>query len=552
MSYRVWVIGLDGATYDLILPWVAAGHLPTFGRLLREGAWGDVRSTFPPITGPAWSSFMTGTNPGRHGIFDWVRRRPGRYDFAPVTADHCRQPSLWRIAGEAGKRVLVLNVPMTFPPEPVNGLLVSGLPATALATHPEALANKIRTLTPDYILYPDPGQAYSPRGIDAFLSRLHLAIDRRLTVWRELRNREPWDFAMVVFNATDVVQHAMWRFMSPAHPRYAPDAPDRYRRAILDVYRALDRALENMLTEIDEDTVLWIMSDHGFGPLHHFIHVNTWLMREGLLTPGRAPIVRLKCALFRMGLAPMPIYDILTRMGFGHLKRKVVRGRGRGLMRALFLSFDDVDWSRTRAYSVGNIGQIRINLRGREPKGCVEPGEEYERVLTDIVDRLRRLRDPRSGEPAIEHIWRATEVYEGDAAAEGADILFLPRRLEYFGFGEYEFGDHRVIAPVSRGISGTHRMNGIGLAWGRPVRSGRFENARLEDLAPTILHLMGVPIPAHMDGRPLVEILRTDAGLPAPGRGPGWGGRDAGPTPALSQEEEQIILERLHNLGYVG
>jgi predicted AlkP superfamily phosphohydrolase/phosphomutase len=550
MSYRVCVIGLDGATFDLIRPWAQAGQLPTLARLMKEGAWGDLRSTIPPMTGPAWSTFMTGTNPGKHAIFDWVYRRKDSYDFIPVTAEHCRQPSLWEIASKAGKRVLAVNVPMTFPPQTVNGCVVSGLPAAHLATYPEELAGYIREKHPEYIVYPDPGQAYSDQGIDWFLANLDKAIEKRLELWRDLTGRESWDFAMLVLNATDVVQHAMWKFMEPEHPQYNAQKAERYKDAIFNVYRKIDGILAGLLDSMGSDTVVFIMSDHGFGPLHHFIHVNTWLMHEGFLKIKKNVKAQIKAALFRMGLSPMPVYDVLMRIGLGKLKREVVRGQGQSLMKAVFLSFDDVDWERTVAYSLGNIGQVRINLRGREPYGSVNPGEEYEQVVAKIIDRLKQMRDPRNGILAVDHVYRVDEVYQGPAAVEASDILFLPHKLEYFGFGEYEFGDHRIFASLRHGISGTHRMNGICLVWGEPVQPASLQDAKLEDLAPTILYTMGLPVPAHMDGRLLMEAFRPDANLPPPQVGDAWESQ-SGPEGGLTDEQEVILRQRLRDLGYV-
>ncbi len=551
MSYRVWVIGLDGATFDLIIPWAEAGLLPTFTKLMREGAWGEVKSTLPPITGPAWSSFMTGTNPGKHGVYDWTFRKPASYDFPPVTFDNVRQPTLWRILSHLNKRVLVLNVPMTYPPEHINGLLISGMPATRLVTYPKELALKIHSLVPDYVVYPDPGQAYSDQGIHSFLEQVEKEIVTRTKVWKELLSWETWDFAMILYNATDVVQHAMWKFMSPHHPQYNPKKAEIYGNAILNVYQQLDAILGEALKEIDSNTILWVMSDHGFGPFHKFIHINTWLMHEGLLVLKPNAVTRFKKILFDLGFSPMPVYNILMNVGLGKLKREVVRGKSKKL-RLFFLSFDDVDWTKTKAYSLGNIGQIRINLQGREPQGCVRPGDEYKKIIDDITNRLSNLRDPKTGELVIDEIYRGDEIYNGDAQSDGPDILFLPKRLEYFGFGEYEFGDHRVIVPVERGISGTHRMNGIGMIWGEPVRPGSsLNNARLEDLAPSILHLMDLPIPAHMDGRPLLEAYREDIPLPSPQIGEPWSGHESNHT-ILSDEEEQIIRQKLRDLGYVG
>ncbi|OGO12121.1 MAG: hypothetical protein A2Y53_02030 [Chloroflexi bacterium RBG_16_47_49] len=551
MNYRVCIIGLDGATFDLIRPWADAGHLPTLTRLMKEGAWGELRSTIPPMTGPAWSTFMTGTNPGKHAIFDWVYRKQDSYDFVPVTAAHSRQPSLWEIASQSGKRVLAVNVPMTFPPQSINGYVVSGLPATSLATHPPELAAYIREKHQGYIVYPDPGQAYSDQGIDLFLATLNQSVEKRLDLWRDLVGREPWDLAMLVLNATDVVQHAMWKFMDPNHPQHNPRKAARYKDTILNIYRKVDGILADLIASMDRDTVMWIISDHGFGPLYHFIHVNTWLMREGFLIIKNNPKSRLKKSLFQLGVSPMPMYDLLMRIGLGKLKREVVRGgQGQSLMKSIFLSFDDVDWERTVAYSFGNIGQVRINLRGREPQGSISPGEEYERVVQEIIERLNQLHDPRNGQQAIDHIYRVDEVYSGPATQEAADILFLPHKLEYFGFGEYEFGDHRTFASLRHGISATHRMNGICLAYGQPVQSALLNGAKLEDLAPTILYLMGLPIPAQMDGRLLMEAFSSDANLPPPEYIASFESKPS-TSEGLSSEDEAILRERLRDLGYV-
>jgi predicted AlkP superfamily phosphohydrolase/phosphomutase len=303
------------------------------------------------------------------------------------------------------------------------------------------------------------------------------------------------------------------------------------------------------------------MSDHGFGPFHKFIHVNTWLANEGWLRVRRTPLARAKLASFRLGFAPMTIYDLFMRVGLGSLKREVERGQGQGLFRRLFLSFDDVDWPHTRAYSLGNVGQIFVNLRGREPQGCVEPGAEYEAVREEIVSRLGELRDPVTGEQVVEKIYRREEIYSGERVERAADILFIPTRMEYFGFGECEFGSNRVIEPMKRGISGTHRLNGMFLLWGEPIRSSTWlEGARIYDLAPTMLQLAGLPALQDMDGKVLVEALKPeyaralnqeDFGFADTGSDPSWKD-DGGDGSDMTDEDEALLRERLRGLGYVG
>jgi predicted AlkP superfamily phosphohydrolase/phosphomutase len=525
---------------------------------MQDGAWGELRSTIPPMTAPAWTSFATGKNPGKHGLYDWIGRDRDSYDVSPLTAQHIAEPTLWSLLSDSKRRLCVFNVPMTYPPQPVNGLMVSGMPAPSTRvtiTYPPSLLEEIQQVVGEYLLYPDPGQAYSDAGVDAFLERLYRTTETRLRTLDYLREREAWDFLMVVFNGTDTVQHALWKYMSPAHPLHDPTKAERYGDAILHYYQFIDEALGRLLDSLDDDTVLLIMSDHGFGPFHKFIHVNNWLRQQGWLRLKRTPKTRGKSALFRLGFAPMPIYNFLMRLGLGGLKREVVRGEGQGLLKMLFLSFDDVDWQRTVAYSLGNIGQIYLNVRGREPLGTVAPGAEYETLRDEIIERLQELRDPETGEAVVQEIYRREEIYNGPALERAADILFIPTRMEYFGFGEYEFGSNRIIEAMKRGISGTHRMNGVLLLHGKPVRpGGQIKGASLCDLAPTILHLMGKPVLSDMDGRVLTEALMPRyadlsciryVDLEQNGQKPPLG-------PGLDTEAEAIIVERLRNLGYVG
>jgi predicted AlkP superfamily phosphohydrolase/phosphomutase len=231
----------------------------------------------------------------------------------------------------------------------------------------------------------------------------------------------------------------------------------------------------------------------------------------------------------------------------------VVRGQGQGLLKTLFLSFSDIDWATTKAYSLGNVGQIYINVAGREPQGCVQPGAEYDAVCQEIITRLRQLRDPRSGEPVVEHIYRREEIYSGDYLEQAPDIVFIPTRMEYFGFGEYEFGSHKIIEPLQRGISGTHRMNGIFMAYGANIRPlGELSGAQITDLAPTILHLMGEPVPSHMDGRVLTELLPAGFRPVQQVDSREWEPQPADEGEALTEEEMEILTGRLRDLGYVG
>ncbi len=552
---RTLVIGLDGATFDLIKPWVAEGRLPTLAHLLEQGAHSNLESTIPPMTAPAWTSFATGTNPGQHRLYDWIARESDSYLFSPITAVDGTAPTIYTLLSQADRRVCALNIPMTYPPQPVNGVMVAGMPAPDVEglTYPVGLYQEILEEVGDYILYPDPGQAYSDTGVEAFLERLYRCTDLRIKTFDHLRQRDNWDFAMMVFNGTDTISHALWKYMDKTHPLYDERLSAKFGDAIRDYYEYIDSYLAKVVETLDRNTTLVLMSDHGFGPFHKFIHVNNWLIQEGFMKIRPKLGSKLKKRLFDLGFAPMNIYDKLMRLGFGAMKRKVVRGQGQGLLKALFLSFADVDWSQTTAYSLGNVGQIYINLAGREPKGSIQAGVDYIRLRNEIMERLAQLRDPVTGELVVETIYRREDIYSGEQLEHAPDIVFMPRRLEYFGFGEYEFGSNQIIEPMKRGISGTHRMNGIFIAYGDNIRPGTIlEKAHLTDLTPTILYMMGLQAPEYMDGRVLHEMF-ADSFQPILEKLPHeWQNDFNSNGQGLTDEEKDIVAERLRDLGYVG
>jgi hypothetical protein len=298
---------------------------------------------------------------------------------------------------------------------------------------------------------------------------------------------------------------------------------------------------------VTDDVTVMLMSDHGHGPVRNFLYVNNYLAQRGYLKFKPNFASRFKRVAFQLGLTPRAVYNLLLAVGLGKLRRTLDKRRGgRGLLKRFFLSFGDVDWTRTRAYSIGYIGEVHINLRGREPQGIVEPGEDYERTRDQVIADLRALKLP-DGTPLVEHLWKKEEIYRGAHLAEAPDILFLPRNLETIAFGDFEFGSNKVIEK-SFGVSSSHRMNGIFVASGAGVKDvGEFRGAQLIDLAPTILHLMGLAVPTDMDGRVLTEAL-TDA------RTVEYGGTSAGSAPATegySEEEEAQVIERLQDLGYI-
>lgn len=545
---KVAVFGLDGATFSIIRPAVEQGSLPNLGALLRGGAYGELESTIPPITAAAWVTFQTGVNPGEHGAFDWLVREPGSYRLRPISAAMIRQPRLWDYIGRLGGKVGVVGLPVTYPPQPVNGFLICGLltPQGGRWTYPEELAAELEASVGRFPFMPDHWSGrHQARG---WLAGLKRSIGQRARVALHLlrRYRHDWDLFILHFMETDPVQHQMWHLRDGLpRPAYRVDLEGD---PILEVYREVDRALGELLAELPPETKVFVISDHGFGPLYWNIYINIWLLREGYLRLRRGPKTKLRLAALRLGLTQERLFPWGERLRLLGRGARLSHGELRELLGRFFLSFADVDWQRTWAYSHGNIGQIYLNMRGREPEGIVSP-TEAEGLIEELSSGLRELRNPWTGEPVVERIYRKEEIYRGQALPQAPEILFLPRR-GYMVLGATDFPANRAVTPAFAG-SGWHELEGVLIASGPGLARGEVRGARLLDLPPTILYAMGLPVPAELEGRPLPELFQARAYREAqPITGPEHGPK---PEPAGAEERgwEEEARKRLRDLGYI-
>lgn len=553
---RVLIIGLDGATFDLLQPWIDRGMMPVLAELQRDSAYGPLRTITPPITAPAWTSFKTGMNPGRHGIFELMYRRENSYSQVPVNSRRCGAKSLWDLLSEAGRSVVVVNVPMTYPPNHVNGAMITGLFTPRRAnlwevdfTYPPELREMLRAKHASYIVHPT--EVYARGQMERMLDELHFELERRTEVMLDLMAEHDPDFAMVVYNGTDKIGHALWHCLDPQHPFHDPAEAARYKPAVEQYFQAVDQTLGRLLETTDENTYVAIMSDHGMGSIYQFVYLNNWLLKKGYLSLRSDTVTKLKQLAFRLGFTPINVYDGLVRLGLARLRTQVDHQPREKLLARYFLSLNNVDWSKTTAYSVGNIGQIYLNVRGREPHGIIERDSQYETLRDQIIADLSELQDPNSGEQIMTEIFRREELFEGPYLDEAPDIVMLPRKLEYQAAGTSAFMHNRVLG-LPRGNAGGHRMDGVWLLKGPGVRSGTYlEKAHIVDLAPTLLHVLGLPVPTDMDGRVLDMAFTQEPPLaqPVQRQGSAWTGRGDGGS--LSAAEEEEIAQRLAGLGYV-
>lgn len=507
---KVLVIGLDAGTLDLVRPWVEQGHLPSLGRLITEGASGTLESTIPTISPAAWISMITGKNPGKHGIFDFVRRDPDSYRLDYV------QPALSKIGtvfghlSESGRRVGVLGVPVTYPPEPVNGFMISG---------PWAPENENCVCPSEMFPYlEEKGYeinntvSYTPDTADVFLEYLEDVTDVRASVALELLQREPWDLFMVVFRDTDTVASFFWHDMDPTHPQHDPQRAEQFGTAILDHYRQLDRYIGKMLEVIDEDTTVMIVSDHGSGALYFEISLNRWLADIGLLTlkSAQGAYTWYQRAARSLGLTRASLIERLGWPMVHRLKRMLPRGIEQLVPWSHPQLSELVDWSKTKAYSFGSIGQIYVNLKGREPQGIVEP-EEKQELLDQIISRLHELKDPRSERSLEVEIFHKDELYHGPYAKWGADLNVIFDDLSCITHITLDAVRAELMTDSADYETGFHRRNGMWVLWGPHIRAGVDDLfAQIVDVAPMIYYLLGEPIPDDVDGELHLDLLKPE------------------------------------------
>ncbi|HXG63611.1 MAG TPA: alkaline phosphatase family protein [Blastocatellia bacterium] len=555
MDRKLFVIGLDGASFNVLDPLIEQGHLPNLAKLIAAGARANLETTFPPITAVAWSSFMTGKNPGKHGIFEFVRRDHHSNRELAVNASFRDGKAIWDLLSDAGERVIVHNFPCTYPPRPLNGLMITDFMTPRGRrdfTYPASLLGELEEKFGPYQLHLS--RTYADSKAEGVLEELHDELEYKAKVTEYLMTHYEWDAFFQYFWGTDRIQHELWHIFDESHPRHDKAEARLYKDKFIGYFRRVDEIIGRLLALAGADALVCVASDHGFGPAHKYCSFNIWLLQEGFLKLKADALTRLKKVMFQAGLTPETAYKIIRRLPLGSLRpsRGVSNQPGASkLLSALFLSFNDVDWERTLAFSKGNYGQIYVNLKGREPGGVVE-ASQYEEVCEKIIARLKKLKDPLTGEPWVGEVFRREQVYDGPRVGDAPDIAFLPRDMRYLPLGNADFTSNKFMVDAF-GISGCHRMHGVLIACGGAVRRGlRAEAARIYDVTPTLLYLLGYPIPEDVDGRVLSEIIAPDYVNARPVRFSARSDGEQRGELEFTPEENDEIIERLKNLGYIG
>ncbi len=556
---------MDGASPQLLFPWAREGTLPNLAGLIETGRHGILLSTMPPATFPAWSSFMTGTNPGKHGLLDFTTRVSGEYAVQFVNSTFRRKPTIWKLLNDAGFRVGVLGMPSTYPPEHLDGFMISGFDSPVTTgiedsfVWPKGLYSKIKKNVGKYLITDFQELHIGPGWHDRAFEGLLGTIERKEQIAGYLLENETVDVFCILFGESDTVSHHFWCAFDPESPRFSPELADRHRDAILEVYQRIDRAIGVILESFPKDTLVLVVSDHGFGGSgDRVLYLNNWLSRQGYLRfkEGSRTLVsgleKVKSRL--LGVVPVMVQEQLFRR-FGGKIANTLESK---------LRFGNIDWKGTVAYSeeLNYFPSIWLNTRGREPEGTVSRGKEYEGLRNTLIADLERWREPSGGNglPVVKRAWRREELYRGDYVVEAPDIILelslesgysynvLPSRTAGGSSTFRTLREDEFLGSKGKGMNGSHRQEGIYIIGGSPVE-GETEAGllRIWDPAVTILDYLGVSIPYDMDGKNIVNF---------PGAGSDFTVRKekdisaVPPTPLPAHEQEEIA-KRLRSLGYL-
>jgi predicted AlkP superfamily phosphohydrolase/phosphomutase len=517
-SERLLIIGWDGADWQILDDLIRRGCLPNLSAMLAEGARGNLESTIPSHSWAAWSTFMTGLNPGGHGVYDFVERHPtdpGKR--IPVSSRSIKAATFFERLSEAGRELRVANVPVTFPPIPLNGRMISGVavPPGARFVYPDEWAKHLERSAP----WPINGMEWLRSKDDpiGLVNEARWFIERRTVSFEALLDGD-WDVAVCVYVSTDRLQHAFGAQLLPSHPDYPQQSESALAAAVRAAYTSLDQQIPRLRAAAGPHATTMLMSDHGFRPINRVADLNLILADLDFAS-------RSKTAGATTALRKSSQWRSMTKSRVGRMLKRRMRVPS------------TLDWSKSVAYRSAGDGGISINLAGREPGGTVARAD-YERVREDVREGLLGWTD-EAGIAPIKTVWRREELYSGPHFDLAPDLVLEPNDM-------WTFSSMKTITADTEWPTGEHRRSGVVVSCGGRTVPGDLGDSDIADIAATALAFCGVPS-ANLDGRVIDEIAGSStARQPAQVDAVERGGGDE-----LTEDQQEHIAQHLRDLGYI-
>ncbi len=521
---RVILIAWDGADWRILDPLLERGDLPNLHALIDRGQRSVLRSTIPTHSWAAWPSFLTGVDPDDHGVYDILDRTPGSHKQYPVTFNSIKERTFLADLNAAGKKQLLLDVPLTFPAPEIEGNLIAGgvLPKGRAVSHPAGLLDDLQKRGLDWPINGMSWTTYRNRP-DAYLDEAFDVTGRRIRVAEQLMETTDWDLFATVWVSVDRTQHALSNYVAPDHPDYAKNKDTKIGGRVRDVYKQLDDAIGAFVSRARPDDLILFISDHGFQSCTRTIQMDHLLKRFGFLEFSASNVVLGPMQWGPVRKVARKVYDMLGLHGKVSLPQPVV-------------------WAKTKAYTaIRSTGEgVSINLAGRELDGIVEPAD-FEKVRDEVMDHLASFVDPKTGRRPVKAIHKKEDIFHGKHADTAPDILMQPAE-------GYSLTHARSAIEDADWVSGDHRIDGTIVAVGPDVRPFE-QQPMLIDMAPTILAALEAPAGIKHTGRVLREIVGSEAVIKSSETA---GARVAATAePTVSNAEADEMEEHLRGLGYL-
>ncbi|MFA5356547.1 MAG: alkaline phosphatase family protein [Candidatus Omnitrophota bacterium] len=502
MKNKIVIIGLDGVDFSLAEELIKRNIMPNLGKLSRNGARGNMLSCLPLHSSITWTTFITGKNAGKHGIFGFFVMDKDTHELKIANSLERKSQAIWHILNAYGKKVGISNLPSLYPPEKIDGYMICGMLTPSINsnfTYPKGLKDELLKNIKDFEL--DLSITMSSKNSkEMLLKKIYEITSKRTETAKFLLSTYPCDVNMFVFTETDRMLHLFLKDM---------DTDSQYKGAVEEYFRFLDNKIGEIIEMCDEDTTIFIVSDHGMKPFKKVFYVNNLLLEMGLLE-GENKSARKTKYLFtafcfqaiielmvKLKISPEYFKRFLPESFFKRLN--IIIGKGKGY-----------NWSKTKAYFWGGLGDcIVINLKGRQPEGIVPP-EEYEKIRDEIIDKIKSIKDPDTNEGIAYGIYKREDLFTGDFVKSAPDIIVKLRE----GYAPHEsielegiFNKKSLFEP----ITSDHTRNATLIISGKNIKKGvLFDGSNILDIAPTVLSLLGVPVPSDMDGKVLAKILSEE------------------------------------------